>query len=216
VKAPSLGALRDELFEKVGTALREHGFAGRRRTQNFIKTTPGGRWSFHLAFIAHAADFDVTADVAVGIDALEQLVHENDEERARHSYSLGAELGNVADGRQKRWTVSGVDDLDSVSESIIAAFLQIGLPNLEKFSVPETALEALSGDDTTSWLHSPLHGERAKRALGLAFLLHDRNSFDELAARKTLFLTSRSDFGLPSFLDCRRRLEERFGQGRVA
>jgi hypothetical protein len=73
----------------------------------------------------------------------------------------------------------------------------------------QTALEVLSGDDKDAWLHSPFHDARAKRALGLAFLLGDQKRFSQLAAAKTEFLKSRNDSGLASFLQFRDALENR-------
>ena len=74
----------------------------------------------------------------------------------------------------------------------------------------EDALEAFSGDDKASRLHEPFHDGRAKRAIGLAFLMGDRERFSKLAKAKTEFLTSRNDFGLQSFLQLRDSLECRF------
>ena len=155
----------------------------------------------------------MTADVAVRFDELEDLLNEYkghlSEAEKKNTFSLGAELGNMSEGKQRRWTVAGLADVEPVSRSIMDAFSKIGIPYLEKYSNVETALEALSGDDRAAWLHAPIHGERAKCAISLAFLLGDRERFYELAAAKTAFLISRNDFGLQSFLQLRDALERR-------
>ena len=172
-----------------------------------------GRHAFHLSFIKHKADFDVTVDVAVRLDELENLLNEHrgnlSEAQKKNTFTLGAELGNISEGRQKRWTVASLDDIKPAAKSIMDAFVAIGVPYLEKYSDVESVLETLSGDDRAAWLHAPIHDDRAKSAIALAFLLGDRERFSQLAAAKTEFLKSRNDFGLTSFLQFRDALENR-------
>ena len=61
------------------------------------------------------------------------------------------------------------------------------------------ALAVLSGDDSDSWLHSPIHGERAKAAVGLAWLFGDKVKLNHLIEAKLAFLRNRKDFGLADF-----------------
>jgi hypothetical protein len=72
-----------------------------------------------------------------------------------------------------------------------------------------TALYTLSRDDRSAWLHSPFHDVRAKRAIGLAFLLRDREQFARLAEAKSAFLKERNDLGLASFLQFKDALDHR-------
>jgi len=203
-------ALLTELSEHVG----QYGFDTKVKGQSFYKQMPFGRLAFHLSFIKHKTDVDVTVDLAVRFDELEELVHEYENRlskaQRKGTFSLGVELGNLSEGRQKRWTVGSFEDVEPVAQSIKNSFVAIGLPYLEKYSDLRTALEVLSGDDRAAWLHSPFHDARAKRALGLAFLLGDREQFSQLAAAKTDFLKSRNDFGLTSFVGFREALENRF------
>jgi len=90
------------------------------------------------------------------------------------------------------------------------AFVSISIPYLERYSDIERALELLSGDDAASRLHAPFHDGRAKRAIGLAFLVGDRERFSEVADAKTEYLTSINNPGLDSFLKLREFLEKRF------
>ncbi len=80
---------------------------------------------------------------------------------------------------------------------------------MQKHSQMEGALATLSGDDKASWLHSPVHGERAKRALGLAFLLGDVDAFRKLAKSKLDYLENRNDPKLKEFLVFKEKLESR-------
>src|SRR5882724_7644252 len=208
--------LQEALFEAVSRKIAAYGFTGNKRNFCFYKRTPFGRLAFCLAFIRHRDDSDVTLEMAVRFDDLEDLVneHENRLSKAQRksTFSLGVELGNLSEGRQKRWTVRSLEDVEPVAQSIMNSFVAIGLSYLEKYSDVRTALEVLSGDDQAAWLHSPFHDVRAKRALGLAFVLDDRERFSQLAAAKTEFLRSRNDSGLASFLEFREALEERLEQ----
>jgi hypothetical protein len=202
--------LLKQLAERVG----EHGFDTRARGQSFHKRTPFGKVSLHLAFIEHAADFDVTVDVAIRFDALEDIINEGNNlltaSEKRRTFSIGAELGNISEWKQKRWTVRSPADIEDVSRSIMDAFVDIGLAYIEKYSNMETVLDVLSGDDKPAWLLSPLHDLRAKQAICLAFLHCQRDRFSGLVAAKTEFLTSVKHPGLQSFLDLSDSLERQF------
>jgi len=190
-----MGLIKDvqiALFEAVSEKIAKYDFSGNQRDSCFYKRTPFGRLAFSLAFIRHRDDADVTLEMAIRFDELEDLVneHENRLSKAQRkgTFSLGVELGNLSEGRQKRWTVANLEDVEPVAQSIMNSFVAIGLPYLEKYSDMRTALEVLSGDDRAAWLHSPFHDARAKRALGLAFLLGDREQFSQLAAAGDLCL----------------------------
>jgi len=57
----------------------------------------------------------------------------------------------------------------------------------------------LSSDERSAWIHSPIHGERAKRAVGLAWLSGDIETTERLTEAKIAFLRSRNDYGLSGF-----------------
>src|SRR5262249_53735593 len=147
----------------------------------------------------HRDFFNVTADIGIRFDQVEELVTGNDKlltksEKA-NTTTVGCELGNLSEGRQKRWAVISADDVPIVSEDIISTFIKVGLPYIESFSNPDFVLKILSNDDPDSWLHSPLHGERAKRAVGMALLRQGKESAQQLAKLKLLFLENHKDFG---------------------
>jgi hypothetical protein len=205
--------LERSLLNKLAERVEQHGFDKRPRGQSFYKKMPFGRLAFHLSFIEHSADVDVTADVAIRFDRLEELINEHNgfltDTQKRKTFSLGAELGNISGIGQRRWTLASLDDVESVANSIMDAFTNIGVPYLEKYSDMETAFKVLSGDDKAAWLHVPFHDARATRAIGLAFLLGNREEFSEVAAAKTEFLAGRNDPGLQSFIRLRDALERR-------
>lgn len=212
--AMNVKELEKDLIKKLAERVGEHEFDTRAKAQSFYKQTPFGRVALHLAFIEHATDFDVTVDIAIRFDALEDIINEGNSHltasEKRRTFSIGAELGNISEWEPKSWTVRSPADLEEVSRSIMDAFVDIGIPYIEKYSNMETALDALSGDDKATWLLSPFHDYRAKQAICLAFLLGQRDRFFDLVAAKTEFLTSIKHPGLQSFLELRDTLERQF------
>ncbi len=196
---------QDKLLLAVGQGLQKFGFDNRPKGQSFLKSCPFGRASFHLAFIKHDNDFDVTADVAIRFDQVEELIsrYMNDplltKSEKTNTFTLGCELGNLSEGRQRRWTLACSDDILGVAESVLEAFAKIGIPYIETYSDPQKALEVLSGDGPASWLHSPLHGERAKRAVAMALIANGEEAAQKLSNIKLAFLVDRNDFGLLEF-----------------
>jgi len=206
MKPYSFAELKNETLQVLGHGLGEHQFTFHRKQSRFVRQMSTVRWSVGISFIRHPTDFDVTAGVAVGFDALEKLICE-DEREAMRTYSLGVNLGYFTGEGQKRWSVHSEQDVEPTCGSLMKTIVEMGLPYLEKYSSMTNALELLSGDDAAAWRHSPIHYARAQRAIGLAFLLGDENAFHRLAVEKTEFLTKREDQMLQRFLDVRKKLE---------
>jgi hypothetical protein len=209
----SIKELQDALLAVLDRALIEYGLRRPARSQSFYGKTPWGRRAFHIAFIKHSDDCDVTADVAVRIDELERLVNANNpriaESERKKTFSLGAELGNLSEGGQKRWTLAGHQDVTPVASAILATFRNVGLPYIEKYSNPQNAFEAIKANDRPSWLHSPFHGERCKQIIALALLLHRVHELDQLIEECAGFLRSRNDAELGDFLSFAQQIKAR-------
>lgn len=86
------------------------------------------------------------------------------------TYSLGAELGNIAGTGQRRWTVTRDSNVDDVAAKIIVDFQEIGIPYLEKASTMGSALGLFRLSGRAAWLHCPFHHVRAKNIVGIAYL----------------------------------------------
>lgn len=195
--------LKKALLAEVASRMRAFGYDGKVRGQSFRKRTPLGFWTFHLAFINHGSDFDITADVAIRYDDVERLVtscRESLSEKLKLDMcTLGAELGNISEGVQRRWTIEDSTDVLTVAGNVVAAYETIGEPYLQRLGSLEAAFDALSRDDEEGWLHSPLHGARAESAVALAVVLGKHEELPALIARKEAFLQQRNDFGLRRF-----------------
>jgi hypothetical protein len=167
--------LQSELLKAVGDRVVAHGFVPRARDQAFKRKLEGGKAVLHLAFIPHREDIDVTADVAVRLDALEDLLNSCDEgipkAYKQHTCSLGAELGNIESGRQRRWKISTSAEVPDMADAILECFERVGLPFLDEYAVPANVFRALTSNDEASLILSPVIHYRAKRAVGLAIIL---------------------------------------------
>lgn len=196
--------LQRALLDAVGNRISASGFDSKPVGQSFLKKFDGGRSSFHLAFVTHPSDVDVVADVAVRLDALEDLVNASNlllskKEKAQ-TYSLGAELGALAGEGQQRWTLADPSDIPAVADRLIECFLKIGLPYLERASSPPAAYQLLTAPGRQAWLHSPIHASRAKRVVGLAQLMGRAEEARTQAAEQAAALREMKDPGLNDFL----------------
>jgi len=196
-------AWEKELLEKTGQRLSQFGFSPRARGQAFPLPIDGGRAAVHLSFIEHEADVDVTIDVAVRFDAVEDLVNSfctllSQAEKAQ-TYTLGAELGNLEGEGQFRLSITSRSDIEPVAERLVAKVERVGLPYIERYSQPEVAYSVLSKDEPEVWIHSPFHDARAKRACAFLVILNRWSELPSLAARKRAFLESVGDPGIAAF-----------------
>jgi len=167
-----LKELRKELLQEIDKRLRPKGF--RKRERSFRKEFGDCRWSFHVAFINHSDSFDVTADAAVRHHAVENELNADKpyltETEKKHTYTIGAELGNIVGTGQHRWTVCGGDDIASVVQDIMLCFDKVGLPFLERFSSLEEVHSVLARDDSEAKLICPMPDVREKTRAVLEFM----------------------------------------------
>lgn len=193
-----------QLLIELSRRMPQYGFEGKPVGQSFHKATSYGKDALHLSFIRHENDFDVTADVAIRIDAIEDLVNAESKllskAEKRHTFTLGVELGNWAEGAQHRWTVAGPEDVPVVAGSVLSMFERVGIPYLERYSSLDGAYDALARNDNDqgSWLHSPVHASRCMRATAASYLL-GKDDMDRLVKDCESFLRERKDVGLVSF-----------------
>jgi hypothetical protein len=199
----TLRELEHALLRETGKRLGRFGFSTRPKGQTFYRDIDGGRVGVHLSFIEHESDVDVTVDVAIRFDAVEELVHRSNKllskrEKAE-TFTLGAELGNLEHGEPFRITVSSPGDVGRAAEGIETKLQTVGLPYMERYSQPEATYSLLSKDDGEVWVHSPIHAERAKRACALLAVMDRHSEINDLGAKKLSFLESVNDQGAAAF-----------------
>lgn len=151
----TLKPLRAALLTRLAELLMPQGY--RKREQSFHKESGPVRLSFHVAFINHAQDFDVTADVAVRHHAIEERLGSG-----KDLTTIGAELGNIAGVGQHRWRVAAEEDLEPVTHSILEYFHQHGEPFLARFSDPTELLRVLDQESHEARLICPIPDRRKR------------------------------------------------------
>jgi hypothetical protein len=158
----TLKDLRVELLARLADSLAPTGYY--RREQSFRCDTAGGWVSLHVAIINHRDDFDVTADVAVRYNAVEEARADRQRLSARErreTATVGAQLANIAGIGTERWTVRAPADIAPAVLGILASFDRVGRPFLERFTeLPET-LRVLDADGPEARLICPLPGSRS-------------------------------------------------------
>ncbi len=187
--------LQKALLKTLGDQVKPFGFT-KRREQSFYRPTEFGFVVFHISFINHDNDFDMTADIALRYDSVENLVNlfeaDLDEKEKRETCTLGGELGNLSSEHgQHRWTIVNEEDIEPVCHSIIEFFKEVGFPYIEQFSNPENVLAVLSSDELAVTIHCPFHNARALGAVALTHILKGKEAATEMAKKKLAFLQSR-------------------------
>src|SRR5207247_2229217 len=135
--------LTDALLTELDASMKPRGFVRRQRTQSFRRDEGSHCSWFHVSFIRHDDDVDVTADVSISHYAIEETLNHNRHDLSarekRLTSTIGVELGNLLGIGNKRWTLTQVADVPGVSADILDWFGRIGEPWLSRFgSLDET------------------------------------------------------------------------------
>ena len=205
-----LKELQSDFLTALATELRRLGFKASRSARLLSKSTHVGSWLIGIGIIEHESDFDITVDVDVRVDAVEKLVNQDNEwaspSQKLQTATVGVDLGNLADGRQRRWTVRRQPDVSSAVDSIVHEFERFGIPFLERFSNLDTMLEELTSEGPRAWLYSPAHIYRCKTIVALGLLLKGRGGAHSYVETCTKFLAERKDPRLKEFTQFAERL----------
>jgi hypothetical protein len=124
------------LIESLKLKLAPLGFKYQGSTRSFISRSKTDHCSFHLSFIRHPNDFDVVVDLGIRLNAVHNIADPEGDKLG--SYTFGIEIGNLNEGRQRRW---------NVNSDASAAAVAVELDSVFK------AYDLLSGD---GWLHCPV------------------------------------------------------------
>jgi hypothetical protein len=186
------GSLQRGLLQELASRLPEDGFKPRMKRQDFVREVPSGQWIVHVGFIRHPDDVDVTVDPAVRLEPVERLL-----EAAGYGHgqgaTIGAELGNIVDGRPRRWTIQSAADCPVVAEEMASEIRKFALAWLERHSDPRAVFGILAQQDRQSWLYSPVHVKRCLTLVALATHLESDEKADEVARECRSFLQARND-----------------------
>lgn len=194
------GIAKRELLKKLGERIAWLGFNPKVSGQSFYCPSTEGRWALHVSFIPHQTDFDLTTDVAIRMNAVENLVNEYDTKlkpvEKRQSVTLGGEIGNLSQGRPLRWTVADLNDIPAVSDQMTSAFERVGLPFFRAYSDLQAVHRVLVSSNSRDTLLCPILGPRAMRAVASAYLLGKTTDITALVRRFEAKLIEKQDLYL--------------------
>lgn len=192
-----------ELLAELGQRLAHYGFNPKPSGQDFYRKIPAGKWAFHISFIPHKTDFDLTAHVAVSIGQIEELVNKYDSKRTssekRDSMTLGGELGNLSTGYPVRWTVTDAADILGVCDEVMKAFEIIGLPFLQAHSDAVAVHDVLLSSASKDRHLAPILGPRYMRAVASAYVVGHTDEVGALVERYKAELLETEDLYLEDF-----------------
>ncbi len=195
-------AAEQVLLNEVALRMVAYGFEPKVKGQSVYRKTAEGHWAFHVSFIRHEDDLDVTADVAVRIDAIEDLVNQYDEglkpSEKRRTTTLGAELGNLSVRAPLRWALRTTTEVPEVVDDLVRSFGEIGLPYLQSHAGIEEVYKLLLSDAPEDRLHAPIVGARYMRSLAASYLLRSAG-LEKLAEKYEVRLSKVNDLYLADF-----------------
>jgi hypothetical protein len=156
-----------------------------------------------LSFIPHVNDFDLTADVALRNDAIEELTNKYDAKRSAKdrlsSMTIGIELGNLARGSNIRWTIVDESHLQLAADQAFELLQSVEISFFNRYCDLGSLADVLTSSSPADRLLCPLRGPRYMRAISACFLTGDRARFAAVGPIATKELVEHDDLYLPDF-----------------
>ncbi|MCC6316974.1 MAG: hypothetical protein IT361_04710 [Gemmatimonadaceae bacterium] len=197
-KPPNLKHLQKSLLRDLAEHLGTRGFRARFGEQTFVKIEADFTWVVHVAFIRHEDDVDATLDLGLRLGAAQELL-EKSGHGDRKGVTIGAELGNLIDGRPRRWSMRSELDASEAAREMFAELEKFGYAWFERYSDLEYVRRVLAANDRESRLVSPLPANRCLTAVALAALTSEEAEARAVADQCREYLKSRNDPQLPLF-----------------
>lgn len=194
----------DALMGELALRLATVGFIPMRRDQAFRRGRPDGADIVHLSFVRHPTSFDTTMDVAVRIDAIEEIVGASNAvlsaSARKKTATVGVEIGNLSQGSHLAWNIDELTAIDRVALDIFLHVARFGLPFFARFGDIATVTTMLCRDDPEAMRYSPFHHVRASRAVAGLLALGMTGEAREIAGQKVAFMRELQDPNLEFFL----------------
>jgi hypothetical protein len=194
---------KELLLKLLSIELLKDGFHSKFSHQAFYKNIPNGKWGLHFSFLDRAYGFEVMVDVAVRLDSVEELVNNypvnpllSDKER-KQTFTVGTNCRT--NGKPPIWEVEFENEIPEVTSSIVKLIREKGLAFLNYNSSLENVITTLQND---------LAAE--SRALTVAYLIKNKDLFNEIAEKQKKLHKGRKDYRLNNFLILESELSTRF------
>jgi hypothetical protein len=213
-------AAKKLILSGVAELASADGFRARLKDQSFDLPKPFGRLVLHIGFIPHEkADLDVTADIAVRVDAVEVLVNEARPDlsasEAGKTATLGGDIGNIREGRQRRWTITSLDELPKTTATIYAEMRTVAWPFFDRYSNMRNVLAVLSSSSPRDWQLAPGHMARCRRAIALAFMIGSADEVGGVTSACETLLAEKDQTALPELREFAASLRAKRAQGQL-
>ena len=197
-------AAKKLILSGIAECAARDGFTSKISEQAFYLAKPFGRCIIHIGFIPHrTVDVDITADIAVRINVVETLVNENranlSAREAESTATLGGDVGNLSEGKQKRWNLTAVNQSSEVSCLIYSKIREIAWPFFDRYSDMRNILTVLTSSAPRDWVLSPGHSARSCRAVALAFALGGGDNISAVVQICESLLLEKDPDALPEF-----------------
>ncbi|GGI17871.1 hypothetical protein [Gottfriedia solisilvae] len=194
---------KNMLLDQLHKQLSIYGYKKNTSRQQLWKPFEFGKVAIHLSFINHLDDFDITVDVGIRFDELEEMKNMNNgllnQKEKKQTFSIGTELGNLIVGKQRRWTIIEESNIENISNSIFSAIKEIAFPYIDKYSIKENVFNDCLSDGEESIVLTGIDYVRAMNAVGLAKILNKVDEIEQIIEDKTKFLEDKNDFGVSMF-----------------
>lgn len=141
------------------------------------RPTNGGSQVVDIGMIRSGAGIGVVVGVGIRVDGVEERVNRYQtaytpfpvpKRLGERTLTIGAELGQLIDGRQRRREVMAVAAVDEVVAEVTREIEGYGLPWLDRFSDLREVYRTLAADDDEAQRMCPVAYARAMRAIALA------------------------------------------------
>ena len=208
------GLIRRDLEQHIADLLAPYGFVRREREGIFDCERGEVRQTIFLPDIARPTGISFNVNTGIRFHRVEELIARfepahpllSNEDKLSRS-TLGKHLGYHWRGLwQKSWTLRNREDAPEAAEKIVAYILKEAIPFFEKYSNMENAFGILAKDDEKASDYMAFDDSRAKKAIGLAYLLYGSESARETAKRKLAWLRTRPHADRASVEEFVRRL----------
>lgn len=196
------------------------GFTARVKDQAFDLPKPFGRLVLHVGFIPHGkADLDVTADIAVRVNAVEVLVNGTRSDlsasESEKTATLGGDIGNIREGRQRRWTITSLDEVSKTTPTIYSEMRAVAWPFFDRYSNMGNVLAVLSSSSPRDWQLAPGHVARCRRAIALAFMIGSADEIEAVMNACETLLAEKDQTALPEVREFAASLTAKRAQGQL-
>ena len=150
----------ETMLEHLGSRLSASGFQTHIAKQSFKRKTEIGTDTFHIQRSRHFDGMNISADVAIRCDAIEEFLFDLyrgvmrseklGPEIRKGMATLGKGVGDLGpQGRLQMWPVRSTDDAKDVANKLFASYETIAEPYFFRiYTSLETIYDVLKDDDT--------------------------------------------------------------------